>query len=482
MREIMSIDKDFLTGETRKSSKLKPNSNIQGKVTVSLFEDNNKVREIKTENLVMDWVKAQAYKEIYENAIGLGVSETTHKFSELAKTLILSNCKEEENAQKPFLPLDIVGYANRSEAYSGSDTKKGTYNSAESNTYFDENGNLVSHLVYDFPTHCANGEINSVAWGQDSAAKPPLLEFGNYTFSTSGTSDKRYIDSLLYASSQGYNKLIKREDNGDFYLYYVLSSKLYRRKYNIKQKEALTDEELVIENIGVTGAGGYIYNFGDKIVLVGFDNQTYNIIDIDSKSVDKYTVNVDLNGYYSVWSEGVPISSTHMAALVLKLVSTNTSDKTYKPSILIYNIETGAKEKEIEFDDMEFNTTNANSNTRKIYSDGKYIYFFVKADYDKKGSLYNKSLILNEDFTISNYNYCYGGALSKDNCFLNENDSLFKVLDVSTKFGITQLFPGVSNYVKLPNTVLKTNTNTMKVQYDFVVKPSSVKDFIGYGE
>ena len=53
MREIISIDKDFIKNKESISTKLKPNSRANGKVTVSLFDEKgNKQREIKTENIV----------------------------------------------------------------------------------------------------------------------------------------------------------------------------------------------------------------------------------------------------------------------------------------------------------------------------------------------------------------------------------------------------------------------------------------------
>lgn len=96
-------------------------------------------------------------------------------------TMVLVNHTNDKNV--PYNMMDqknIVGVAECPITYSGDDTLRGTYNSAESSISYSLNGTYNCHLVFDFPTHCANGSVNKI------------LFYPAYTYTTMRTGESYF--------------------------------------------------------------------------------------------------------------------------------------------------------------------------------------------------------------------------------------------------------------------------------------------------
>lgn len=60
--------------------------------------------------------------------------------------------------------INCIGYAESITAFSGSDQKRGTINLQETKFYTKATNRTVNKLVFDFPTHVANGKIDTIVF------------------------------------------------------------------------------------------------------------------------------------------------------------------------------------------------------------------------------------------------------------------------------------------------------------------------------
>jgi hypothetical protein len=156
---------------------VKLEANITGKINLKLCDSvsGDILQEVEKNNLVFDdYVqKRLGYSALFHLLGKFGKSLTSqsmelapyqsfqsHEVGALFNHVMLSRNGTPNEAIESHVPsLPFVGWANNTTAYSGDSTQQGTINIAESTINPSENR---FRLVYDFPTHCANGEINSV--------------------------------------------------------------------------------------------------------------------------------------------------------------------------------------------------------------------------------------------------------------------------------------------------------------------------------
>lgn len=465
MREVIEIDKDFNLDSTKFSKKYKNNSNIKGKVNISLFDTKgNKQREIFTENKIMEWVKDEAYYTRYECMLGKNQNiqsifqapEASNAYSTLAKFMLLSDVDlSEDEITSTTNRGNIIGYAQRKTTYSGSSLLKGSYNEVESSIYVNDEGNIVCHEVYDFPTHACNGDINSIMWTH---------EYDETLYQNRYVCDKfrESRGTSFNAYQNAYFDFDRRE------LYYFLSNTMYKAySYNIKNQAS----ELIIEikppcNTSWNSNIKYYFDIHDKndirVYVSNTTTSTYNTIPANSLGVIKYDFegNILDTEVYSI-----PSLSSHAPA--------NGGSYTVNQAYLY------------------------NEHIYLYLSANGYIYL---AQCDKKGQLLrcvevekasvnSKGLYIRDNEvaiqTSNNYNW-FDFNLNR----INRNSSNYGT-NVSNarnfiirRYSSDTLMLGTINipfttYVKLPNTVTKTSTQTMKVQYDFVIEKNKVADYLG---
>ena len=194
--ESIAYTKDFLQGSCKTEIKHKENRGIKGKATLSLYEKGEKVKEAYTENLIPDnYFKDLFMKRFIGDIMGVGSrgSDNYDWFNYLYLT----------DSDKPELPTDskvegnVIGYAHRNDSYAGSDDKRGTINFVE-NRFEIINNKVRVNLVFDFPTHAANGTIESLYFAQ---ADPEHKDYF-YVGPTIWGRDKSDGDYTYYGSSQ----------------------------------------------------------------------------------------------------------------------------------------------------------------------------------------------------------------------------------------------------------------------------------------
>lgn len=141
-----------------------PKVTPQGLIKVELFDDatGKKVEEVNTHNFIAQGVLKNMFTAKINDVFtrsrpkdGITVSDT---FIDPFARISLTTANHPEDPLNEWLYAGTtIGYALSTETYSGSDVLRGGYNSAESFTKSDH-----VRMVFDFPTHAANGEFRSI--------------------------------------------------------------------------------------------------------------------------------------------------------------------------------------------------------------------------------------------------------------------------------------------------------------------------------
>lgn len=133
----------------------------KGKVKVELFDDltGKKVEEVKTNNFIAKGVEYY-FKVLMANQFtrNKGTGSIDHTVDDLFERMTLTDASHAEQPEKEwYMKGNEIGWALTSGTYSGSDDKRGSYNSSESFTTQEQ-----VHIVVDFPTHAGNGTFQSI--------------------------------------------------------------------------------------------------------------------------------------------------------------------------------------------------------------------------------------------------------------------------------------------------------------------------------
>ena len=139
-----------------------PTLNAEGKVKVELFDDltGKKIEEIKTNNFIAKGVEYY-FKILMMNQFTrnkAGGHSIEHTVINMFERMTLTDASHPEQPEKEwYMKGNEIGWALTSGTYSGSDEKRGSYNTAESFTTQEQ-----VHIVVDFPTHAGNGTFQSI--------------------------------------------------------------------------------------------------------------------------------------------------------------------------------------------------------------------------------------------------------------------------------------------------------------------------------
>lgn len=165
---------DLKNGTKTDVVKYKPmNTTIKGQVAVELYdaETGEKTLEAKTENCINDiWAKS-AYMDYFYDRIKFRTSSSSSStysgakvYQNLFSYIILTDWDRVEDKTSNIIQGNYIGYASKNATYSGESADKGTVNTAETKVTYKGGGIYKAHFVFDFPTHSANGIIQSIYW------------------------------------------------------------------------------------------------------------------------------------------------------------------------------------------------------------------------------------------------------------------------------------------------------------------------------
>lgn len=214
LRELISYNKDYLTGEIFTEKKNKEYTGIKGKVLIEIFDANTnaKIKEAYTENVIPDIIFKDIFLRYFSGDV-LGIGSTGHSnTTDLFSNIYLTDSTKPESANSERVSGNIIGYAHRGTTYSGNETQRGTINLAETNMEI-RNGKVRVNFVFDFPTHAANGTFESIYWS-DSFSNLDTAYIGPPVCGRTKTSGTGY----LYIASSTVNEELRAAYWGISYL------------------------------------------------------------------------------------------------------------------------------------------------------------------------------------------------------------------------------------------------------------------------
>ena len=146
-----------------------PNLEAKGKVKVELFDDltGKKIEEVETNNFIAKGVEYY-FKILMMNQFTrekAGDHSIEHIVDNMFERMTLTDASHPEQPEKEwYMKGNEIGWALTSDIYSGSDDKRGSYNTSESFTTQEQ-----VHIVVDFPTHAGNGTFQSIYFTPNDA-------------------------------------------------------------------------------------------------------------------------------------------------------------------------------------------------------------------------------------------------------------------------------------------------------------------------
>lgn len=196
--ECMSYNKNFLTGDVLYDKKSKCERGIKGKVKLELFNavSKERVAEAYTENLIPDlYFKDTFLNQFLGGIMGVGSTRQSYNYNWF-NYLYLTDHDKPEHPNEQRVMGNVIGYAHRNSAYSGNDTQRGTINLAESRFEVTDT-KLKVNFVFDFPTHTANGRIESIYWAETEPNNKDYFYQGASLFGRESSDNSYSIDSAI---------------------------------------------------------------------------------------------------------------------------------------------------------------------------------------------------------------------------------------------------------------------------------------------
>lgn len=488
MIEVLDIQKNFIDGTETIKRKLKDQTLTRGKATIQLFDKNNKcIQETVSNNFITNPISnASLYGRL---AIDLGILNAyRYNFNDYRfKQLQLRNGDFEENPNEVFMKGSVVGYCNRTDTNAGSDVLKGTYNTTESFEEYTKDGYYHAHLVYDFSTSQGNGEFNHVYWTTTpiNAASTTPTAINYASIAEQGHYGKRLsIGNSLFIDAFG-NLLRKSSDS-----YYI-----------VKNKHAVVNRIADDAEIDLSEPVEYIPSYsrvegGKAITIEGSYkgasspsdracNITINLINSNYEIEKKKEINLfDLDGFarlnnkignysaYFCFDKLKTISCKGIVYFTVKCYSnsnkvipyvnedgTYTEDRNTINVLLAYDIINDTWV--IEPNPYSYICNRKGSDTFYLadnyyIGNDTYLWFIGTSIY-----MFNAKDLTYKTIYISGSTSYFNNGIDFEN-----NIGLYYF---SSYFDFYKFLP-YSSHTKLPNPVVKTNTTTMKITYDYYIQ------------
>lgn len=439
---VVDYVKDFKTGEIKKEIKHKPPQSMINKATIQVFDANGElVQEGVSHNVVNNTIKQVAFVDyFFQRPTARGISAMSNSNS-WWEAIYLSDYAGVEDANELFILGEIIGWAGHTQTYSGTDTRKGTYNAGESYP-IDHKRQGYTKFVYDWPTHAANGTINSVYWGSASVSDTgyrcyvPVFWLPGGNDSTLGVVD---------CSSEG-EKFVYVANNQYIYTY-DLDFTSNNTLYNISASLGTSPRLRGIDFDLVEGLW-WIVNDTDKKVYKGsYDSTVFNYVFTASD--------------ISQTIEGL--------AFIGGKIFIHTREGVYRYTT------TGILERKITQEEYGFGIdTNSSKGIWNFKGNSAWILIagYDGTDYwmgrcDQDGNLITKQKMNDSKGYFGNHmNYfCFVRSTNYENS---------RVYIIHYDYWYWAIINSFGSHTKLAASVTKNNTQTMKVTYEFNIDVSQI--------
>jgi len=413
VKEVIDYVKDIRTGKITKQKKLKPIGLGSNTCIIEMFEGEKKVKEAVTHNIVNNYVNQIAFLRFFHDNCKQSSNLTTlNPFT----NIILTDYEGEENADEVCVRGNVIAWANKSTTYAGTNPLRGTVNNAESElTDRTQSGYLK--YVFDFPTHAANGNINSIWWayGGDSSYKligdAYLRKASDSTYPTDMCCDGSYVYAVRNTGT--IYKMVMDSDNA--------------------------------ETISFTT---------NNLRGIEWDGTNFWLADNTTKTIYK------CNTSFSVISTVALTVSENIIGITLynNKIFVSTTAALYRIAL------DGTVEARITAETLGFQS---NGIVGRAKANNKYLMC-----YGRNGSNYYYAFLDTNGNTMYLRDVTDESNIASVFCFVNNEyytDSNFYIRYKSTYREFAYL-GSVGAHTKLPSTITKTNTNTMKVTYVFSIE------------
>ncbi len=442
MREIIDYSKNFLSGETIERKRNKDDLNYRGIATVQLFDEKgNMVQEVKSENCINKRWLSYLYKSFFRTNLiynaGATLYSTQYFYGSPAQNIVLTDNADEENDMEIPMKGKIVGWANGWKEYIGNDSFRGSVNKAETTDAF-----FRKHFVIDFPTNAANGTFQSIYWygGKGGDIKPI---YGMFKEDSYIVGDKDYTFTIMNNYLYGMDNSTKP---GNFYKIDLTNFKIIRSIVN-------DDKEGTYRKVG--RYQDKIYFFTEKYANVYDENLNFisriNIKPLDSSKNFKLYTSVSFDEGFIIIDSGSNCSLYDGELNEIRAINGSAG-------ITSYTFYIG--------DGIFCNPSS--------YSDsGPISYYNIHKDekvFDIYGTNYYAWIDRLDNYS-SNDSIKYSGISMGSFCYDLESKKLYYLRSYNSAYYYTMAvrIPWFSHTL-LPSPVTKAATNTMKIQYDFVVE------------
>ena len=413
VKEVIDYVKDIRTGKITKQKKLKPIGLGSNTCIIEMFEGEKKVKEAVTHNIVNNYVNQIAFLRFFHDNCKQSSNLTTlNPFT----NIILTDYEGEENADEVCVRGNVIAWANKSTTYAGTNPLRGTVNNAESElTDRTQSGYLK--YVFDFPTHAANGNINSIWWayGGDSSYKligdAYLRKASDSTYPTDMCCDGSYVYAVRNTGT------------------------IYKMVMDSANAETISFTTSNLRGIEWDGTNFWLADNTTKTIYKC--NTSFSVISTVALTVSENIIGITL------YNNKIFVSTT--AAL-------------YRIAL------DGTVEARITAETLGFQS---NGIVGRAKANNKYLMC-----YGRNGSNYYYAFLDTNGNTMYLRDVTDESNIASVFCFVNNEyytDSNFYIRYKSTYREFAYL-GSVGAHTKLPSTITKTNTNTMKVTYVFSIE------------
>lgn len=529
--------KNFKDGTIEEHIKYKPMTGYRGRTTIQLFnaKTGELEQEVMSENVINNWIAKDAYDMAFRGYVN---SYKTGLFASPFYYLLLSNAAVPESADAKEIVGDMVAWASR-QTYSGSAINRGTLNTAES-WYSNRTtaGKTTAHLVFDFPTHAANGTIRTIYWAPsqlqtEEIAKgyfnwggvrkctnwfydnyPALSSTPTLPFEIQQVRSYKFMSTI--PSKQGRVNMTTKQFYGVAYYNGALTFGIVDiDRFNMAESD----------QIKCAYADGSIYTSFPSIMAVHIDpaSQIFKVLFWTSS----YTSYKDMplaNTFYEVTfnfsgkTQSVKSFSRNLLLDATRYPNnysySDNGSWYYKNNGMLALIDnyTTPNTNPTEYENYEFQFNTALTAITKVDTRPILISCFNNIDrvttYTATSPLVKRSRLLHINFVKDDViNYCVGYNGMTGNFIVRRSDNvcLYNSLDWYAQFsyscyygsntlihyssgsggegcwfGQFTMLPSAQNL--LPSNVVKTDVNTMKIQYDFIIDENDfVTDYVPNG-
>lgn len=433
LREVIDYSKDFLSGETIERKRNKDDVNYRGIATIQVFDEKgNIVQEVKSENCINKRWLSYLYRSFFGSKLTKNKNTNLSPTSPAAFIALTDNIEGEDN-HGLFTKGNLIGWADGWKTYSGANKLRGTVNESESTENY-----WKRHFVIDFPTHAANGTFQSIYWLSRCERNDGYIPSQYQIKHLEKLGNKTTTD---YIGSDYIKKINKY---GDF-LYFCSGSTIYKTDVHWKiYKEVKTISSYVL-NVCI---------LNDKIWAFNSKNNSVEIYDLELNYVE--SLSYDITGY-NITSSVIVVDNmflhaggkgkTFMFDDALHLVRTIEGVEYYSPFYLGNGI-------------VVFNSSDKYYRRQQCYDlvNNKILNWVVDGDCHVSSTCdFDKY-----EHSSGGYDYFHNGHID-----IEKNEIYF--MDYSANLFKACFIPWFAHTL-LPAPVTKTATNTMKIQYDFVVE------------